>query len=193
MVSFTEMEQNVSSLTQNVSSVTSRMCKIETNAASASGIVARQFRGSHLVRLMVRQPQGPMTQGHLKRAGTQDSDSIHSQIQMTKMLAVPFFYGFHANDAMPACPLGSKRYLQQPTCLQPICPSGFTAKQAPHLLDLYSAREPNVKNLWQHTETMVSHIQLIALHEDREIRRRLEPLWEVLAPKLQEIFHSSVA
>ena len=78
---------------------------------------------------MAPQPQGPMTQGHLKRAGTQDADSIHAQVQMMNMIEVPFPCGFFADSAMQACPLGSKRYLQQPTCLQPRCPSGFTAKE----------------------------------------------------------------
>ena len=68
-----------------------------------------------------------------------------------------------ANNAMQACPLGSKRHLQQPICLQPMCPSGFTAKQVTHLLDSCLAREPNAKSLWQHTEMMVFRTQLRAL------------------------------
>ena len=71
-----------------------------------------------------------MTQGLLKKTGTQDAGSIPSQVQMMKMLEVLFSYG---------CPPGSERHLQQPTCPQPICPSGFIAKQVPHLLDSYSS------------------------------------------------------
>ena len=59
--------------------------------------------------------------------------------------------------------LAQRRHLRQTIFLLPICPSGFTAKLVPHLLDKNLAREPNVKNVWQHTETMVSRIQLIAL------------------------------
>ena len=58
-----------------------------------------------------------MTQCCLKRAGIQDARSIFSQIRMMKMLEVPFSYGFLANKATQACPLGSKRHLQQPICL----------------------------------------------------------------------------
>ena len=60
---------------------------------------------------------------------------------------------------MLACLLGLKRSLQQPTRPQPICLSGFTAKQVLHQLDSYSAREPNANNLWQHKGATVSHIQ----------------------------------
>ena len=77
----------------------------------------RQDLGPRLDRLTAPQPQGPMTQGHLKKAGIQDADLIPSQVQMMEMLEVPFFYGFLANNAMQACPLGSKRHLQQPICL----------------------------------------------------------------------------
>ena len=53
------------------------------------------------------------------------------------MLEVPFSYGFFSNNAMQAC---------QPICLQPICLSGFTAKQVPHLLDscLHDSQMPRV-------------------------------------------------
>ena len=81
-------------------------------------------------------------------------------------------------------------------------PVRVQCKQAPHLLDWYLVREPNAKSLWQHTEMMVFHMQLIVpfvtpdAHifrqsespEAREIGRRFAPLWEVLSPKLQEIF-----
>ena len=38
MALFAEMEQNVNALSQNVSSLTTRMCKIEADVASASGV-----------------------------------------------------------------------------------------------------------------------------------------------------------
>ena len=102
---------------------------------------AQQDLGPYQDRLTAPQPQGPMTQGLLKK-GTQDADSILSQIQMMKMLELPFFSGFLVNN-MPCwrvC-LAKKSRLQQPTC-----PSGFLAKQVLHLLDLYVAREPKANN-----------------------------------------------
>ena len=107
---------------------------------------ARQDLGPYLDRLTAEQPQGPTTQGPLKRAGIQDADSIHSQVQMTKMLEVLFFHGFHANNAMQMCPPGSEKNTGG------TCQSGFIAKQVPHLLDSYLAREPRANNLWQHSD-----------------------------------------
>ena len=39
---------------------------------------------------MALQLQGLMGQGHLKTTGTQDADLIFSQMQMMRMLEVPF-------------------------------------------------------------------------------------------------------
>ena len=159
ITSFAEMEQNISSLT-------ARVCKIETNAASAPR-VSGSARTWPLP--TAPQPQGPMIQGLLKRAGTQDADSILFRVQMMKLLEVPFSYDFFANNAMQLCLLGTmKSYLQQPTCPQPRCPSEFTAKQEPLPLDTYVAREVDVKNFWQHTETTFSHLQLIAFSKKHQ-------------------------
>ena len=139
---------------QNIISLSVRVCKIETNAASAPR-VSGSARSWPLP--TAPQPQGPMIQGLLKRAGTQDADSILFRVQMMKMLEVPLSYEFFANNAMQVCLLGlMKSYLQQPTCPQPICPSEFTAKQEPLPVDTYVAREVDVKNFWQHTETTFS-------------------------------------
>ena len=96
-----------------------------------------------------------------------------------------------------------KKFLATTNMPTPICPSGFTAKQVLHLLDLCSAREPNVKVLWQHTEMMVSFMQSTALfvtpvpilwfdnpshREDREIGRRFKPLWEGSVSKVTRKF-----
>ena len=133
MVSFAEVEHHIISLT-------ARMCKFKEVRFPPQVPPVRQDPG---------QIEGPMTQCRLKGAGTQDADSTLSQIQIMKMLEVPFYYGFLVNNAVLACLLGLINCLQQPTCSQPMCPSGFTAKQGPHLPDLNLAREPIVKDVWQ--------------------------------------------
>ena len=95
MGSFTEMEQNVSCFTQNASSLTARMCKIETKCSLCfKRFWLGKVAAPHLDRLVAPQRQGPMTQGLLKKTGTQDADPILSS------------YGFLANNAMQVCPLG---------------------------------------------------------------------------------------
>ena len=146
----------------------------------------RQDPGPHLDRLTAPQRQGPMTQDRLMRETIQDADSILSQIRMMKMLEVPFSYGFLANKVMQECPLGSKRHLRQPICLLPMCPSGFTAKQVcGQQRDdglLYAVDSPFCNT------SATTTVRQSKSPEDREIGRRFKPLWEVLAPKLQEIF-----
>ena len=107
---------------------------------------ARQDLGPHLDRLTGSTAAGSHEiQGHLKKTGTQDADSIPSQVQMIKMLDVPFYCGLLANNAMLACPLGSKKTLVAlaPADMQ----SGFIAKQVPHLLDSYPRRKQHVFEL----------------------------------------------
>ena len=104
---------------------------------------ARQDLGPHLDRSTAPQPQDPMTQGCLKRAGAQNADSKLSHIRTMNMIKVPFSHN------VMQCPLGLKRHLQQPICLQPICPSGFTAKQVRHMFASCLARDPNAESLWK--------------------------------------------
>ena len=113
--------------------------------------LARQDLGPYLDRFTAPQPQGPMTQGHLKNAGRQDADSINSQVQMMKMLEVPFSFGFLAHNATQACPHGSKRHL-----LRTRCQTESTAKQDLRQLGSCFTHEPSVKKLWQGTGMMAS-------------------------------------
>ena len=83
--------------------------------------LARKGRGPHLDRLMAPQRQGPMAQGLLKKTGTQDADPRLSS------------YGFLANNAMQACPLGLRMTLTtaaMPTANMPVrihCKTGTTS------------------------------------------------------------------
>ena len=112
------LTSRVTNIEPNISSFSAKMATTSAPSLHAcarskhmqlllQAFLVRQDRGPHLG-LTAPRPQGAMTQGHLKRAGIQDADSIHSQVQMTKMLEVPFSHGFLTNDAMQACPFGSK-------------------------------------------------------------------------------------
>ena len=89
---------------------------------------AQQELGLYQDRLIALQPQGPIAQGHLTTAGTQDADVILSQTQMMKMLEVPFYCSSLVNNSMLAYLIGLISSLQRLTCPHPICRSGFIVK-----------------------------------------------------------------
>ena len=124
---FTSFENSILSLTQSMATITNIVSSVEQVVGGL-------------------QPQGPLAQGHLKKAGIQDADSIPSHVQMIRKLEVPFFHCCFANNAIQAW---LKKHLWH--LFQPICQSGFV-EQVEHLLGSYLAREPSANNSWQHRD-----------------------------------------
>ena len=109
----------------------------------------------------------------------------------------------HVNESTLGCLLGSIKSGQRPTYQLPRDPSGFIVKPAPNPPDSNLKQEPSVKTLWKDARMMVFHMRLISPFsnisttilvrqakspEYRETGRRFALLWEVLVPKLREIF-----
>ena len=165
---------------------------------------ARQDLGPYLNKLTAPQPPGPMALDHLMTTGTPDADLILSRTQRMNIADVPYYFSFHVNTSTLVCLLCSRSSGQRPTYQLSTSLPEFIAKQAPFPAGLYLKQEPakcqdfvarckddgvrsEVDSPICNTSTKIL-VRQSKSPEDREIGRRFAPLWEVLAPKRQEIF-----
>ena len=134
----------------------------------------------------------------LMTTGIPDADLMPSRTQMMKMLEVPSYFSFHVNKSTLGWLLGSRKSGQRPTYQLSLDPSGFivsarlvfeTRAKCQDFVARY--KDDGVPYEVDSPCCNISTTTLVRQSkspEDRETRRHFAPLWEVLFPKLREIF-----
>ena len=152
---------------------------------------------------MAPQPQGPRALGHLTTTGTQDAGLILSQIQMMKVLEVPFYCSSFCEHCHAGVSTWLKKFFattNMPTANNPVrihCKTGSTSARfvfnTRTKCQEFVATYRNdgvpcaVENPFCNTSATIM-VRQSKSPEDRETGKRVAPLWNVLATKLREVF-----